>query len=115
MVEEDERELARRLEPLRLEIWPVFSEAGFSAPLLDGDGGGGGQCADRREARALPAGRAGSAGDDQGAVPEELAGAWGDVLCRAGMCAEREGASRGRAEGRGGEGVPVVRVAGRCG
>jgi len=37
MVEEDERELARRLEPLRLEIWPVFSEAGFSAPLLDGE------------------------------------------------------------------------------
>ncbi len=29
MSEEDERELLRRLEPLRLELWPVFSEAGF--------------------------------------------------------------------------------------
>src|SRR5438132_14216964 len=29
MSEEDERERLRRLEPLRLELWPVFSEAGF--------------------------------------------------------------------------------------
>jgi hypothetical protein len=34
MSEEDERELLRRLEPLRLELWPVFSDAGFSAPLV---------------------------------------------------------------------------------
>lgn len=37
MAEEDERDLMRRLEPLRLEIWPVFSDAGFSAPLLDAE------------------------------------------------------------------------------
>jgi len=34
MSAEDERELLRRLEPLRLELWPVFTEAGFSAPLV---------------------------------------------------------------------------------
>src|SRR5207253_5425424 len=34
MAEEDERELLRRLEPLRLELWPVLSDAGFSAPLV---------------------------------------------------------------------------------
>src|SRR6266404_2347885 len=34
MSTEDERELLRRLEPLRLELWPVFTEAGFSAPLV---------------------------------------------------------------------------------
>jgi hypothetical protein len=34
MSEEDERELLRRLEPLRLELWPVFSDAGFFAPLV---------------------------------------------------------------------------------
>src|SRR3984893_19340010 len=34
MSAEDEGELLRRLEPLRLELWPVFTEAGFSAPLV---------------------------------------------------------------------------------
>ena len=34
MSEEDERELVRRLEPLRLELWPAFSDPGFSAPLV---------------------------------------------------------------------------------
>jgi hypothetical protein len=34
MAAQDERELLRRLEPLRLELWPVFSEPGFSAPLV---------------------------------------------------------------------------------
>src|ERR671929_2301294 len=34
MSAEDERELLRRLEPLRLELWPVFSDRGFSAPLV---------------------------------------------------------------------------------
>ena len=34
MSEEDERDLFRRLEPLRLELWPVFSEPGFSPPLV---------------------------------------------------------------------------------
>jgi hypothetical protein len=34
MSAEDERELMRRLEPMRLELWPVFSGAGFSAPLV---------------------------------------------------------------------------------
>jgi len=29
MSAEDERELLRRLEPLRLELWPVFTEPGF--------------------------------------------------------------------------------------
>jgi hypothetical protein len=33
MSAEDERELMRRLEPMGLELWPVFSRAGFSAPL----------------------------------------------------------------------------------
>ena len=37
MAEEDERELLRRLEPLGLELWPVFSKAGTSAPLLDAE------------------------------------------------------------------------------
>ena len=37
MSEEDERELLRRLEPLRLELWPVFSDAGFSAPLVSAE------------------------------------------------------------------------------
>jgi hypothetical protein len=31
---EDERELLRRLEPMQLELWPVFSDAGFSPPLV---------------------------------------------------------------------------------
>jgi len=34
MSEEDERELLRRLEPLRLELWPACSDPGYSAPLL---------------------------------------------------------------------------------
>ena len=34
MSAEDERELLRRLEPMRLELWPVYSERGFSAPLI---------------------------------------------------------------------------------
>jgi len=34
MSTEDERELLRRLEPLRLELWPVFTEPGFSARLV---------------------------------------------------------------------------------
>src|SRR2546430_1034588 len=34
MAEEDERELLRRLEPQRLELWPVLSDPGFSAPLV---------------------------------------------------------------------------------
>src|SRR5207248_5400781 len=37
MSEEDERDLLRRLEPLRLELWPVFSDAGFSPPLVSAD------------------------------------------------------------------------------
>ena len=37
MSEEDERELLRRLEPLRLELWPVLSDAGFSAPLVSAE------------------------------------------------------------------------------
>jgi hypothetical protein len=37
MSAEDERELLRRLEPLRLELWPVFSDAGYSAPLVSAD------------------------------------------------------------------------------
>jgi len=37
MAEEDERELLRRLEPLGLELWPVFSKAGTSAPLLEAE------------------------------------------------------------------------------
>ena len=37
MAEEDERELLRRLEPLRLEVWPVLSDPGFSAPLASAD------------------------------------------------------------------------------
>ena len=34
MSADDERELLRRLEPMRLELWPVFSDPGFSAPLV---------------------------------------------------------------------------------
>jgi hypothetical protein len=34
MAADDERDLLRRLEPMRLELWPVFSEPGFSAPLV---------------------------------------------------------------------------------
>jgi hypothetical protein len=34
MSADDERELLRRLEPLALELWPVLSVAGFSAPPL---------------------------------------------------------------------------------
>jgi len=37
MAEEDERELLRRLEPLRLEVWPVLSEPGFSAPVASAE------------------------------------------------------------------------------
>ena len=37
MSAEDERELLRRLEPLRLELWPVFSDPGFSASLVTGE------------------------------------------------------------------------------
>jgi hypothetical protein len=39
MAEEDERELLRRLEPLRLELWPVLSDPGFSAPLASSETG----------------------------------------------------------------------------
>jgi hypothetical protein len=39
MAEEDERELMRRLEPFQLELWPVFSDAGFSAPRIDAQTG----------------------------------------------------------------------------
>ena len=35
MSEDDERDLLRRLEPLRLELWPVFSEAGYRAELVE--------------------------------------------------------------------------------
>ena len=34
MSPEDERELLRRLEPLRLELWPVLSDPAFIAPLV---------------------------------------------------------------------------------
>ena len=34
MSEEDERELLRRLTPLRLELWPAYTDPGFSAPLV---------------------------------------------------------------------------------
>ena len=34
MSAQDERELLRRLEPLRLELWPTLSDPGYSAPLL---------------------------------------------------------------------------------
>jgi len=34
MSEDDERELLRRLEPLELELWPVLSDPGFSAPQV---------------------------------------------------------------------------------
>ena len=37
MAPEDERDLARRLAKLQLEVWPVFSEPGFQAPLLGDD------------------------------------------------------------------------------
>ena len=35
MVEDDERDLLRRLERLQLELWPVLSEPGYRAPLVD--------------------------------------------------------------------------------
>src|SRR5581483_3399243 len=34
MSADDERDLLRRLEPLRLELWPVFSDPGYAAPLV---------------------------------------------------------------------------------
>ncbi len=34
MVEEDERDLLRRLERLQLELWPPFSDPGYRAPLI---------------------------------------------------------------------------------
>jgi len=34
MSADDERDLLRRLEPLRLELWPVFSDPVYAAPLL---------------------------------------------------------------------------------
>ena len=34
MSEEDERDLVRRLEPMQLELWPVLSDPGYSAPLV---------------------------------------------------------------------------------
>jgi len=37
MSEEDERELLRRLEPLRLELWPVLSDPGFVAPIASAE------------------------------------------------------------------------------
>jgi len=37
MAAEDERELLRRLEPLRLELWPVFSDPGTRAPLVSAE------------------------------------------------------------------------------
>jgi hypothetical protein len=35
MVEDDERDLLRRLERLQLELWPVLSDPGYRAPLVD--------------------------------------------------------------------------------
>ena len=37
MSPEDERELLRRLAPLRLELWPVLSAAGYAAPLVSAE------------------------------------------------------------------------------
>jgi hypothetical protein len=37
MSPEDERELLRRLEPLRLELWPMFSDPGYAAPLVSAE------------------------------------------------------------------------------
>ncbi|MGZ6124656.1 MAG: hypothetical protein ACXWLR_06825 [Myxococcales bacterium] len=34
MSADDERDLLRRLEPLRLELWPVFSDPGLSPPAV---------------------------------------------------------------------------------
>jgi hypothetical protein len=34
MSPDDERELLRRLAPLQLELWPVLSDPGYSAPLV---------------------------------------------------------------------------------
>ena len=34
MSAEDERELLRRLSPLHLELWPIYSQRGYSAPLI---------------------------------------------------------------------------------
>jgi hypothetical protein len=36
MAPDDERELLRRLERLQLELWPVLSQPGHRAPLIDG-------------------------------------------------------------------------------
>jgi hypothetical protein len=35
MVEDDERDLLRRLERLQLELWPVLSDPGYRPPLVD--------------------------------------------------------------------------------
>jgi len=35
MSPDDERDLLRRLARMQLEIWPVFSEPGYRAPLID--------------------------------------------------------------------------------
>jgi hypothetical protein len=35
MAEDDERDLLRRLARLQLELWPVLSEPGYRAPLID--------------------------------------------------------------------------------
>lgn len=37
MSADDERDLLRKLEPLRLELWPVFSDPGYSAPLVSAE------------------------------------------------------------------------------
>jgi hypothetical protein len=34
MAKEDEKDLFRRLERLQIELWPVFSEPGYDAPLV---------------------------------------------------------------------------------
>src|SRR5258708_29619557 len=35
MAEDDERDLLRRLARLQLELWPVLSDPGYRAPLID--------------------------------------------------------------------------------
>ncbi|HEY6050949.1 MAG TPA: hypothetical protein VIZ58_06850 [Thermoanaerobaculia bacterium] len=35
MAKEDEKDLFRRLERLQVELWPVLSDPGFRAPLID--------------------------------------------------------------------------------
>src|SRR4051812_47815260 len=37
MVEDDERDLLRRLERLQLELWPALSEPGYRAPRITGE------------------------------------------------------------------------------